>query len=125
MDTRQCTRWLATAMIGALWSAGALGQAPGNRADYGARDSRIVGPSAPGSAPAAKGANNPGGLGKGPADMPPEPGTRAGLPGGAQRDRAPADAAGKGPASGLNGRPRKGTGGATIDQTSPPDTKAR
>ncbi|RLK31713.1 hypothetical protein [Cupriavidus plantarum] len=103
----------------------AMAQTPGNRADHGSRDSRIVGPMAPGSAPAAKGANNPGGLGKGPADMPEEPRSGAGLPGAAGANKPPSESAGKGPTSGLSGSPRKGTGGASIDQVTPPDTKAR
>lgn len=109
-----------------LCSQVGFAQIEGNRADHGSKGSRTVGPTAPGATPAAsqKGANNPGGMGKGPADMPPEPATGAGLPG-SPSARSGQDSAGQPSTTGLQGRPRTGSGGATIDQTSPPNAKGR
>ncbi|CAG9164595.1 hypothetical protein [Cupriavidus pinatubonensis] len=116
----------AIAAMALCCGTGALAQGAGNRADYGSKDSRITGPMAPGSAPEAmrKGADNPGGLGKGLNDTPQEPATGAGLPG-KPNGRPASESAGKAPSTGLHGSPRKGTGGAKINQVSPPDEKAR
>lgn len=107
----------------ALACATAAAQDTGKaRSDYGQHGSRIVGPGK--TDPNAKGASNPGGLGHGPQDMPEPPKTGAGLPG--KMGQKPAsESAGKADTGGLAGSPRKGTGGAKIDQVREPDAKAR
>lgn len=126
MRDMRCAASAAIAAMALCCSVPGLAQDTSNRADYGPKDSRIIGPMAPGSAPAAtrKGADNPGGLGKGLNDTPQPPATGAGLPG-KPASRPDSESAGKTSTSGLHGSPRKGTGGAKIDQVRPPDEKAR
>jgi hypothetical protein len=106
MSTRSKLTVVVTAV--ACMCGHAFAQAPGNRADYGPKDSRIVGPSAPGEPNhnTAKGAYNPGGLAKGPQDIPDEPATGAGLPGSMGKAKPPSESAGKAGSTGLHGRPR-------------------
>ncbi|SOY86770.1 conserved hypothetical protein; putative exported protein [Cupriavidus taiwanensis] len=121
-------RAAAVALLCAL-AGGTLAQPPetGVRTDKGPKGSQTIPPPgasvAPGSTPGAT-PTNPGGLARDLGDVPKEPHTAGGLPG---RDKAkPAsESAGKVDRDGLHGKPRTGTGGASIDQTRVPDSKAR
>lgn len=97
----------------------------GVRTDKGPKGSQTIPPpgAAPGSTPGAT-PTNPGGLAKDLGDVPKEPSTTGGLPG-RDKPKPASESAGKADRDGLHGKPRKGTGGASIDQTRVPDSKAR
>ncbi|WP_454741422.1 hypothetical protein [Cupriavidus necator] len=67
---------------------------------------------------------NPGGLAKDLGDVPKEPDTAGGLPG-RDKPKPSSESAGKADRDGLHDKPRKGTGGASIDRTRVPDAKGR
>ncbi|MBB2918864.1 hypothetical protein [Cupriavidus alkaliphilus] len=99
----------------------------GVRTDKGPKGSQTIPPpgasTTPGSTPGAT-PTNPGGLAKDLGDVPKEPHTAGGLPG-RDKPKPASESAGKADRDGLHGKPRTGSGGASIDQTRVPDAKGR
>lgn len=91
----------------------------------GSKGSRIVpGPGASAASTPGATPTNPGGLGTSLHDVRAVPYTESGLPralGG--KPKAASESAGKADTDGLHGRERRGTGGATLDQTRIPNAK--
>ncbi|WP_354687375.1 hypothetical protein [Cupriavidus necator] len=127
--TLQSISCAAAAVLLSVLAGGAQAQSGDTsvRTDKGPKGSQTIPPPgasvSPASTPGAT-PTNPGGLAREFGDVPKEPHTAGGLPG---KDKAkPAsESAGKADRDGLHGKPRKGTGGASIDQTRVPDAKGR
>ena len=124
------SRFAAAAALLSLLAGGALAQktdSTGVRTDKGPIGSQTIPPpgaavppsSTPGATP-----TNPGGLARELGDVPKEPHTAGGLPG-RDKPKPASESAGKADRDGLHGKPRTGSGGASIDQTRVPDSKGR